>query len=198
MKNYADFYAKITDPIRKNPRAVHSLRLINRLLTAVMYLVYPLLLIYLFLKQQSQLIPAIFIPGVSFILVSLMRKMINVPRPYEAWQINPLIQKDTQGQSMPSRHVFSATIISMAVLRLNPILGILFLVLSLVIAICRVIGGVHYPHDVAAGYLIGIICGLLLFLYYISTSNPQLSRAGDFFIISSKDFPLSFQQDANF
>ena len=88
MKNYADFYAKITDPIRKNPRAVHSLRLINRLLTAVMYLVYPLLLIYLFLKQQSQLIPAIFIPGVSFILVSLMRKMINVPRPYEAWQIN--------------------------------------------------------------------------------------------------------------
>ena len=154
MKNYADFYAKITDPIRKNPRAVHSLRLINRLLTAVMYLVYPLLLIYLFLKQQSQLIPAIFIPGVSFILVSLMRKMIN-----------PLIQKDTQGQSMPSRHVFSATIISMAVLRLNPILGILFLVLSLVIAICRVIGGVHYPHDVAAGYLIGIICGLLLFLF---------------------------------
>lgn len=165
MKNYADFYAKITDPIRKNPRAVHSLRLINRLLTAVMYLVYPLLLIYLFLKQQSQLIPAIFILGVSFILVSLMRKMINVARPYEAWQINPLIQKDTQGQSMPSRHVFSATIISMAVLRLNPILGILFLVLSLVIAICRVIGGVHYPHDVAAGYLIGIICGLLLFLF---------------------------------
>ena len=198
MKNYADFYAKITDPIRKNPRAVHSLRLINRLLTAVMYLVYPLLLIYLFLKQQSQLIPAIFILGVSFILVSLMRKMINVPRPYEAWQINPLIQKDTQGQSMPSRHVFSATIISMAVLRLNPILGILFLVLSLVIAICRVIGGVHYPHDVAAGYLIGIICGLLLFLFKLSTSNPQLSRAGDFFIISSKDFPLSFQQDANF
>ena len=141
MKNYADFYAKITNPIRKNPRAVHSLGHINRLLTAVMYLVYPLLLIYLFLKQQSQ------------------------PRPYEAWQINPLIQKDTQGQSMPSRHVFSATIISMAVLRLNPILGILFLVLSLVIAICRVIGGVHYPHDVAAGYLIGIICGLLLFLF---------------------------------
>ena len=77
MKNYADFYAKITDPIRKNPGAVHSLRLINRLLTAVMYLVYPLLLVYLFLKQQSQLIPAIFIPGVSFILVSLMRKMIK-------------------------------------------------------------------------------------------------------------------------
>lgn len=165
MKNYADFYAKITDPIRKNPRTVHSLRLINRLLTAVMYLVYPLLLVYLFFKRQSQLIPAIFIPGVSFILVSLMRKMINVPRPYEAWQINPLIQKDTQGQSMPSRHVFSATIISMAIWRLNPILGILFLVLSLVIAICRVIGGVHYPHDVAAGYLIGIIFGLLFFLF---------------------------------
>ena len=55
MKNYADFYAKITDPIRKNPRAVHSLRLINRLLTAVMYLVYPLLLIYLFSNSKANL-----------------------------------------------------------------------------------------------------------------------------------------------
>ncbi|MCO4493708.1 phosphatase PAP2 family protein [Streptococcus infantarius] len=165
MKNYADFYAKITDPIRKNPRAVHSLRLINRLLTAVMYLVYPLLLIYLFVKQQSQLIPAIFIPGVSFILVSLMRKMINVPRPYEAWQINPLIQKDTQGQSMPSRHVFSASIISMAVLTQSSFLGVILLILSLVIAFCRVLGGVHYLHDVVAGYLIGLICGFLLFLF---------------------------------
>ena len=55
MKNYADFYAKITDPIRKNPGAVHSLILINRLLTAIMYLVYPLLLVYLFFKQQNQM-----------------------------------------------------------------------------------------------------------------------------------------------
>lgn len=66
---------------------------------------------------------------------------------------------------MPSRHVFSATIISMAILRLNLILGIFFLILSLVIALCRVLGGVHYPRDVMVGFLVGIVCGLLLFLF---------------------------------
>lgn len=165
MKNYAEFYNKLTKTFQDKPAAIRSLQVINSLLTKVMYLVYPLLLIHLFINTPDKLPIFILIPGLSFILVSLGRHLLNTPRPYETWQINPLIQKDTQGQSMPSRHVFSATIISMAVLRLNPILGILFLVLSLVIAICRVIGGVHYPHDVAAGYLIGIICGLLLFLF---------------------------------
>jgi membrane-associated phospholipid phosphatase len=130
-----------------------------------MYLVYPLLLIHLFINKPDKLPIFILIPGLSFVLVSFGRHLLNAPRPYETWNITPLIPKDTKGHSFPSRHVFSASIISMAVLRLNPILGILFLVLSLVIAICRVIGGVHYPHDVAAGYLIGIICGLLLFLF---------------------------------
>ena len=165
MKNYAEFYNKLTKTFQDKPAAIRSLQVINSLLTKVMYLVYPLLLIHLFINTPDKLPIFILIPGLSFILVSLGRHLLNTPRPYETWNITPLISKDTQGQSMPSRHVFSATIISMAVLRLNPILGILFLVLSLVIAICRVIGGVHYPHDVAAGYLIGIICGLLLFLF---------------------------------
>ena len=165
MKNYATFYNKLTRSFQNKPTATRCLQVVNSLLTKIMYLIYPLMLIYLFCAQSNRLLAFILIPALSFVLVSVVRKLLNAPRPYEAWQINPLIKKDTKGQSMPSRHVFSATIISMAVLRLNPILGILFLVLSLVIAICRVIGGVHYPHDVAAGYLIGIICGLLLFLF---------------------------------
>ena len=65
----------------------------------------------------------------------------------------------------PSLHVFSASIISMAVLTQSSFLGVILLILSLVIAFCRVLGGVHYPHDVVAGYLIGLICGFLLFLF---------------------------------
>jgi membrane-associated phospholipid phosphatase len=165
MKNYAEFYNKLTKAFQDKPAAIRGLQVINSLLTKVMYLVYPLLLIHLFINKPDKLPIFILIPGLSFVLVSFGRHLLNAPRPYETWNITPLIPKDTKGHSFPSRHVFSASIISMAVLRLNPILGILFLVLSLVIAICRVIGGVHYPHDVAAGYLIGIICGLLLFLF---------------------------------
>lgn len=165
MKNYATFYNKLTRSFQNKPTATRCLQVVNSLLTKIMYLIYPLMLIYLFCSQSNRLLAFILIPALSFMLVSVVRKLLNAPRPYEIWNITPLILKNTKGQSMPSRHVFSATIISMAILRLNLILGIFFLILSLVIALCRVLGGVHYPRDVMAGFLVGIVCGLLLFLF---------------------------------
>lgn len=165
MKNYATFYNKLTRGFQNKPTATRCLQVVNSLLTKIMYLIYPLMLIYLFCAQSNRLLAFILIPALSFVLVSVVRKLLNAPRPYEIWNITPLILKNTKGQSMPSCHVFSATIISMAILRLNLILGIFFLILSLVIALCRVLGGVHYPRDVMAGFLVGIVCGLLLFLF---------------------------------
>ncbi|CBZ49058.1 lipid phosphate phosphohydrolase 2 family protein [Streptococcus gallolyticus subsp. gallolyticus ATCC BAA-2069] len=165
MKNYATFYNKLTRGFQNKLTATRCLQVVNSLLTKIMYLIYPLMLIYLFCAQSNRLLAFILIPALSFVLVSVVRKLLNAPRPYEIWNITPLILKNTKGQSMPSRHVFSATIISMAILRLNLILGIFFLILSLVIALCRVLGGVHYPRDVMAGFLVGIVCGLLLFLF---------------------------------
>ena len=62
-----------------------------------MYLVYPLMLIYLFCKQPNRLIAFILIPAISFVLVSVVRKLLNAPRPYETWNITPLILKNTKG-----------------------------------------------------------------------------------------------------
>ena len=68
------------------------------------------------------------------------------------------------GKSFPSRHVFSATVIAMLALTLNPWLGGAMLFLAGALALLRVLGGVHYPSDVLAGYVIGILVGLLLYL----------------------------------
>ena len=165
MKDYADFYQRLTQPIRKRPASIRCLRLSNSLVTKIMYLIYPILLIYLWWQAPKRLMAFILIPAIAFVLVSVIRKRLNVPRPYEAWAITPLIAKNTKGQSFPSRHVFSATIISMAVLRLNIILGSICLLLSLLLTFCRLLGGVHYPRDVTAGFLIGLACGTLLFLF---------------------------------
>ena len=89
--------------------------------------------------------------------------------------------KKYQGTIYAKSSCLSATIISMAIFRLNLILGIFFLILSLVIALCRVLGGVHYPRDVMAGFLVGIVCGLLLFLFSCQTYNPQLLKSWGFF-----------------
>ena len=94
----------------------------------------------------------------------VITRLYNRPRPYQTWDIQPLIKKDSLGKSFPSRHVFSATVIAMLALMINPWLGGTMLFLAAILAILRVLGGVHYPSDVLAGYVIGILVGLLLYL----------------------------------
>ena len=95
---------------------------------------------------------------------SLKKQYNESARPYEKFPINPLILRQKTGDSLPSRHVFSATVIAMCGLRLNLILGVILLVLAVASAITRVIGGVHFPRDVVIGFICGFICGSFLFL----------------------------------
>jgi hypothetical protein len=102
----------------------------------------------------------IALPGSGFLLVSLFRSRFNAPRPYEALDIIPLMEKDKHGQSFPSRHVFSIFVIAMTLLRLCAPLGWALLCCGMVLAWCRVILGVHFPRDVIAGGIAGILWGL--------------------------------------
>ncbi|MGV3354977.1 phosphatase PAP2 family protein [Streptococcus orisratti] len=165
MKNYKVFYDHISQPFRQQPRYLYFLRTLNGFITKLMYASYPLVLAFVFWKNSRAILAFILIPGVSFIILSLARKIINYPRPYDTWEITPLIAKDSSGQSLPSRHVFSAAVISMCLMRLTALLGVPALILSAVLAVCRVVGGVHYPRDVVVGYALGLVCGALLFLF---------------------------------
>ena len=69
--------------------------------------------------------------------------------------------KDKKGSSMPSRHVFSATIISVSVFFMLPVLGISLFLIALAIAVLRVVLGVHFIKDVIVGAVVGIVFGIL-------------------------------------
>lgn len=168
MADYKEWYKEVSSPFRDKPEWVKLLNLLNHGLVVLMYLAYPFLLLSAYREKGDVFDPAflklILVPGISFILVSLVRKWINRKRPYETWDIHPLIAKDKKGESMPSRHVFSEAVISMAWLYVFPPLGMVLLAVSLLGAAIRVIGGVHYPTDVAAGYIVGVLAGLFLWL----------------------------------
>ena len=165
MRDYAALYQRLTASLRRSPNALFLLQLFNSSITRLMYLLYPLLLAYIFWYQKERILPYILLPGLAFLVVTLIRKTLNQARPYETWDIQPFLKKETQGQSMPSRHVFSATMISMCFLTFNLCLGAVLLILSATLAVCRVLGGVHYPKDVLVGMAIGILAGSLLFLF---------------------------------
>lgn len=166
MKNYQEWYDHITGNIGNQPFLLSLLRTFNRFMTVVMPMIYLTLLAITYLQQGlgKQVLMYVFIPATGFVILSFLRKKINAPRPYEEWAIKPLLDRDSPGQSMPSRHVFSATIISMACLHASLSVGVILLVLSALLGLVRVSGGVHYPKDVVVGYICGLVWGVLFFL----------------------------------
>ena len=103
----------------------------------------------------------ILTPLTSFIVVSFFRKCIDAQRPYVKYNITPLVKKDKEGESMPSRHVFSITIIAMCWFYIYQPVGIVLFVLTAVLAVLRVITGVHFIRDVVAGIVVGVLCGFV-------------------------------------
>ena len=163
--DYSLFYQQLTGRVRESGAACFLLRTAGKTATGIMYLAYPILLILLGIRGDYRiLLWTIFVPAAAFAVLTAVRAKINRPRPYETWDIDPLIHKDTKGNSMPSRHVFSSAVISMAWLRILPPVGAVLLVISAAAALIRVIGGVHYPSDVMIGFLAGAAAGALLFL----------------------------------
>lgn len=157
-------YLKLTKPVRENKKKARLLSLVNGVLTSFVFVLYPVFLLLLYAERHPLLPRAILIPGISFAAVSVFRAVVNVSRPYEKFNLPPALGKDTKGKSFPSRHVFSIYIIAMTVLYVYPDAGLLLGILGLVLAVIRVVGGVHEPRDVIAGALFGIFCGLFYYL----------------------------------
>ena len=166
MKNYQEWYDHIAGKIENRPIFLSLLRTFNRFMTVVMPMIYLTLLATTYLQQGlgKQVLIYVFIPASGFVILSFLRKKINAPRPYEVWEIIPLLDRDSPGQSMPSRHVFSATIISMACLHASLTMGMICLTLSALLGLVRVLGGVHFPKDVLVGYICALVWGVIFFL----------------------------------
>ena len=167
MKNYQEWYDHIAGNIENKPFLLSLLRTFNRFMTVVMPIVYLTLLATTYLQEGlgKKIWIYLFVPASGFVILSFLRKKINAPRPYEVWEIVPLLDRDSPGQSMPSRHVFSATIISMACLHASLIVGFILLILSIFLGLVRVLGGVHFPKDVVVGYMCALVWGVLFFLF---------------------------------
>ncbi|MFR4350101.1 MAG: phosphatase PAP2 family protein [Roseburia sp.] len=156
-----DTYIKITGLLRNHPGRIRLVKIANNALTGFVFFLYPAFLLTLYLQKNPFLWRATLIPASTFAAVSLFRRILNVPRPYEKFGVQPALEKDSSGKSFPSRHVFSIFVIAVTVFRIYPAAGSLLAVAGVILGLIRVVGGVHEPRDVIAGGLIGIASGVI-------------------------------------
>lgn len=117
---------------------------------------------YTLVKNLALCLSVLAVTATPFVAVTLMRKIINAPRPYEVLDhgaIEHLNQKGRRGCAFPSRHVASAFIIGSAFCFILPPVGIAILALGVILGVCRVALGRHFIRDVVVGAVIGGISG---------------------------------------
>ncbi len=162
-------YNKIEIYFRTHKKSYFLLRIIYTYLPILVYILYPVLILNTFIEMikgggAEDFVRTLVIPAVTFFSVTILRKIINRPRPYEALNINPLIKKDTKGKSFPSRHSASIFTIAMASFMFSPAVAVTLIILGIIMCLSRVLAGVHYISDVVCGALYSIILGLIGFI----------------------------------
>lgn len=105
------------------------------------------------------MIAAIF---TRLVLVEIIRWLWFRPRPFVINNVNLLIDYNAKEASFPSGHASFYFALSTIVYFYNKRIGIIFYVASLCIVLARVFVGIHWPSDILAGAILGILVGLVL------------------------------------
>jgi membrane-associated phospholipid phosphatase len=137
-----------------------ALLFLVRYSTYPFYAMYPSLLVYLFMTHNDLLIEATLKPLIVFIAVTLFRKILDRPRPYDTYPIEP-VEPHKKGKSFPSRHSASAFIIAFMFLKFNVYLGVLALVFAVLVALSRFLGNLHYLSDIIAAIVFSFVISIL-------------------------------------
>ncbi|MGB9092664.1 MAG: phosphatase PAP2 family protein [Gallionella sp.] len=147
-----------------NPAIRHAFRLISRLGNGIFW--YCLMLWLLLEYRAAALVPVLHMVAAGLactILYKWLKRKTHRPRPYSR---NPEINcgiAPLDQFSFPSGHTLHAVAFSVVALAYYPALAWLLLPFTALVAVSRLVLGLHYPSDVLAGIVIGAaISGLTL------------------------------------
>lgn len=159
-------YIRIMQPIRKFYTRYSWAKVLLFAPTALFVLGYMALLLSLLVRRDQRLLACTLVPLAVFVATSVIRRIINRPRPYDTLDFEPIGDvKRGKGQSLPSRHTASAVAIACAFVYVYPlpVWVMLWALLVLIICTLRVATGKHYPSDVLVAVIFSVLLSIIGF-----------------------------------
>jgi undecaprenyl-diphosphatase len=140
-------------------------RLVSRLGDGLFW--YSLMLLILLFEGSEGLLPVLHmaLAGLSgtFLYKWLKGKTLR-PRPFEVHQDIFMTGKPLDKFSFPSGHTLHAVVFGLVAINYYPALSFIIMPFVSMVALSRVVLGLHYPSDVLAGAFIGSLIAALSFL----------------------------------
>ncbi len=129
------------------------------------FIVFGLLLMILRLKKynyKEKIRLTVFCIGSAiiarFAVAEAIRFFLHRPRPFLEYAVNQLVYESSY--SFPSGHAIFFTALATAAHLVNKKSSLIFFTAAILISLARIITGVHWPSDIAAGFVLGILTAL--------------------------------------
>lgn len=132
-------------------------------------------LIYWFTRAHANrrmITQALLSAMIGFTISWILGKLFYRDRPFVSHEVFQLVHHEANA-SFPSNHALGAFVIAMTIWLFRRRDGWIWLVLASGIAIARVWTGVHYPTDVLAGALLGVLIAVVVHRVFTRISLAQ-------------------------
>ena len=157
-------YLALYTGVYSRPRLARTLAVTDTVITYLTVAVYGFFLGYLTFGDLVLGLQFLAVTATPFVIITIMRRVINAPRPYEAFEHDALAQikkSGKAGHAFPSRHVASCFIIGSALCFIHLPAGISLMALGAILGACRVLLGRHFIRDTVVGGILGGIAGVV-------------------------------------
>lgn len=131
----------------------------------LLYIVIAGFLVLLFINRTRLMAISVAISVVlaRFVIAEPIKRIFHIARPYIIEDnVKKIVGESGNYFSFPSGHTAIFFAIAMAVFYFNKRWGIIAFVVAILVGLSRIYVGVHWPIDIIAGALIGILSGIVI------------------------------------
>ncbi len=126
------------------------------------------------LARLARLLEGVFSMVVLWFVVTVLKIVTAVPRPFEVLPNIVQLVYEVSGQSFPSGHAAMALGLATIIYIHHQRLGIALYIFAFLVGISRIYVGVHYPIGVVFGFALGYTVPTLIHKGFWRTPRPLL------------------------